>query len=281
MDSSLIYPDYDSESYESDEWLNSQENDLNDPILPLPEDQDTWSGQEDDINMQERSARPVPNRPVPPIPNRPGQPMPPNRPAPPRPNPPRPNPPGPMPPRPNPPRPMPPRPNPPGPMPPRPNPPGPMPPRPNPPGPMPPRPPRPMPPRPPRPTPPRPPRPIPPRPTPPRPNPPRPDWSWNWGTILPGIVLPVSPARVRFYNAAVRGPIQIYVNNRPVVSNLNFLNFTRFYNVIPGRYRITVYRGNDLSTPLVDTWMTFLQNQTYTVTLAGSGSNFWLQSTSI
>ena len=243
MDSSLIYPDYDYESYESDEWLNSQENDLNDPILPLPEDQDAWTGQEEDLDIQERSARPIPNRPVPP----------------------RPTPPGPMPPRPNPPGPMPPRPNPPGPMPPRPNPPGPMPPRPTPP-----RPPRPIPPR-----------PMPPRPIPPRPVPPRPDWSWNWGTILPGFVLPITPARVRFYNAAVRGPIQIYVNNRPVVSNLNFLNFTRFYNVIPGRYRITVYRGNDLSTPLVDTWMTFLQNQTYTVTLAGSGSNFWLQSTSI
>ena len=53
----------------------------------------------------------------------------------------------------------------------------------------------------------------------PRPIPPvRPDWSWNWGTILPGIVLPLSPARVRFYNASVRGPIQICVNNRLVVS---------------------------------------------------------------
>lgn len=39
-------------------------------------------------------------------------------------------------------------------------------------------------------------RPVPPRPTPPRPVPPvRPDWSWNWGTILPGIVLPLSRPR--------------------------------------------------------------------------------------
>ena len=161
MDSSLIYPDYDYESYESDEWLNSQENDLNDPILPLPEDQDAWTGQEEDLDIQERSARPIPNRPVPP------------RPIPPRPTPPR---------------------------------------------------------------------PIPPRPVPPV----RPDWSWNWGTILPGIVLPLSPARVRFYNASVPGPIQIYVNNRLVVSNLNYLQYSRIYNVIPGRYRITVYQGNDM-----------------------------------
>lgn len=141
--------------------------------------------------------------------------------------------------------------------------------------PMPGRPGRPNRPVPPRPTPPR---PVTPRPTPPRPTPPvRPDWSWNWGTILPGIVLPLSPARVRFYNAAVRGPIQIYVNNRLVVSNLNFLNYSRIYNVIPGRYRITVYRGNDMRSPLVDTWMSFQQNQDYTVALVGSGSNFQLQ----
>ncbi|MCD7990539.1 MAG: DUF4397 domain-containing protein [Clostridia bacterium] len=125
-------------------------------------------------------------------------------------------------------------------------------------------------------------RPIPDRPGwPNRPVPPvRPDWSWNWGTILPGIVLPLSPARVRFYNAAVRGPVQIYVNNRLVVSNLNFLNYSRIYNVIPGRYRITVYRGNNMRSPLVDTWMSFRQNQDYTVALVGSGSNFQLQTIS-
>ena len=126
-----------------------------------------------------------------------------------------------------------------------------------------------------------PPRPVPPRPVPPRPIPPvRPDWSWNWGTILPGIVLPLSPARVRFYNASVRGPIQIYVNNRLVVSNLNYLQYSRIYNVIPGRYRITVYQGNDMRSPLVDTWMSFRQNQDYTVALIRSGSNFRLQTSS-
>ena len=126
-----------------------------------------------------------------------------------------------------------------------------------------------------------PPRPVPPRPVPPRPIPPvRPDWSWNWGTILPGIVLPLSPARVRFYNASVRGPIQIYVNNRLVVSNLNYLQYSRIYNVIPGRYRITVYQGNDMRLPLVDTWMNFRQNQDYTVALIRSGSNFRLQTSS-
>ena len=126
-----------------------------------------------------------------------------------------------------------------------------------------------------------PPRPVPPRPVPPRPIPPvRPDWSWNWGTILPGIVLPLSPARVRFYNASVRGPIQIYVNNRLVVSNLNYLQCSRIYNVIPGRYRITVYQGNDMRSPLVDTWMSFRQNQDYTVALIRSGSNFRLQTSS-
>ena len=124
-------------------------------------------------------------------------------------------------------------------------------------------------------------RPNPPRPVPPRPVPPivNPDWSWNWGFILPGTVFPVSVARVRFYNAAIRGPIQIYINNRLVVSNLGFLDFTRFYNVAPGRYRITIYSDNNMRTPIVDTWMSFQRNTSTTITLAGSGSNFWLQTT--
>ena len=128
---------------------------------------------------------------------------------------------------------------------------------------------------------PNPPRPVPPRPVPPRPVPPivNPDWSWNWGFILPGTVFPVSVARVRFYNAAIRGPIQIYINNRLVVSNLGFMDYTRFYNVAPGRYRITIYSGNNMRTPIVDTWMSFQRNTSTTVTLAGSGSNFWLQTT--
>ena len=189
----------------------------------------------------DRPVPPLPDRPVPPIPDRPN---PPGRPD-------RPNPPG-RPDRPIPPRPIPPRPVPPRPIPPRPVPPRPIPPR-----------------------------PVPPRPIPPRPIPPvlNPDWSWNWGFILPGTVFPISIARVRFYNAALRGPVQIYVNNRLVVSNLGFMDFTRFYNVAPGRYRITIYSGNNMRTPIGDTWMSFQRNTSTTVTLAGSGSNFWLQTT--
>ena len=302
------YPTAYSESHpqaeDSVEWVYSQELE---PIIPYPDDvfdevddileeaEDTILEDFDDTvfddseDTMEFTAQEGMGRPAPPfMPDRPGRPQPPRpqppRPEPPRPQPPRPEPPRPQPPRPEPPRPQPPRPQPPRPQPPRPEPPRPQPPRPQPPRPQPPRPepPRPQPPRPqpPRPQPPRPqpPRPQPPRPQPPRPQPPRPDWSWNWGVLLPGNVFPITTARVRFYNAAVREPVQIYVNDRLVVSNLDFLNFTRFYNVAPGRYRITVYRSSNLRTPLVDTWMNFLQNNSYTVTLAGSGSNFWLES---
>ena len=229
----------------SEDWVNSQEYD---PIIPYEDNQE--DDQAFGNPMTGRTAQPMqdqpamfrPDRPVPPLPDRPVPPIPD-----------RPNPPG----RPD-------RPNPPG-RPDRPNPPG-RPDRPNPPG----RPDRPIPPR-----------PVPPRPVPPRPIPPvlNPDWSWNWGFILPGTVFPISIARVRFYNAALRGPVQIYVNNRLVVSNLGFMDFTRFYNVAPGRYRITIYSGNNMRTPIVDTWMSFQRNTSTTVTLAGSGSNFWLQTT--
>ena len=227
----------------SEDWVNSQEYD---PIIPYEDNQE--DDQAFGNPMTGRTAQPMqdqpamfrPDRPVPPLPDRPVPPIPD-----------RPNPPG----RPD--RPIPPRPSPPRPVPPRPIPPRPVPPRPIPP------------------------RPVPPRPIPPRPIPPvlNPDWSWNWGFILPGTVFPISIARVRFYNAALRGPVQIYVNNRLVVSNLGFMDFTRFYNVAPGRYRITIYSGNNMRTPIVDTWMSFQRNTSTTVTLAGSGSNFWLQTT--
>ena len=226
----------------SEDWVNSQEYD---PIIPYEDNQE--DDQAFGNPMTGRTAQPMqdqpamfrPDRPVPPLPDRPVPPIPD-----------RPNPPG----RPD-------RPNPPG-RPDRPIPPRPIPPRPVPPRPIPPR-------------------PVPPRPIPPRPVPPvlNPDWSWNWGFILPGTVFPISIARVRFYNAALRGPVQIYVNNRLVVSNLGFMDFTRFYNVAPGRYRITIYSGNNMRTPIVDTWMSFQRNTSTTVTLAGSGSNFWLQTT--
>lgn len=227
----------------SEDWVNSQEYD---PIIPYEDNQE--DDQAFGNPMTGRTAQPMqdqpamfrPDRPVPPLPDRPVPPIPD-----------RPNPPG-RPDRPIPPRPIPPRPVPPRPIPPRPVPPRPIPPR-----------------------------PVPPRPIPPRPIPPvlNPDWSWNWGFILPGTVFPISIARVRFYNAALRGPVQIYVNNRLVVSNLGFMDFTRFYNVAPGRYRITIYSGNNMRTPIVDTWMSFQRNTSTTVTLAGSGSNFWLQTT--
>ena len=225
----------------SEDWVNSQEYD---PIIPYEDNQE--DDQAFGNPMTGRTAQPMQDQPAMFRPDRPVPPLP-DRPVPPIPD--RPNPPG----RPD-------RPNPPG----RPD-------RPNPPG----RPDRPIPPRP------IPPRPVPPRPIPPRPIPPvlNPDWSWNWGFILPGTVFPISIARVRFYNAALRGPVQIYVNNRLVVSNLGFMDFTRFYNVAPGRYRITIYSGNNMRTPIVDTWMSFQRNTSTTVTLAGSGSNFWLQTT--
>ncbi len=285
----MLPDDLQSDMDYSEDWVNSQEYD---PIIPYADIPDEAQGfgapmsgrnaqsmqvqpmmaqpmqtqpmmAQPAMPMPDRPVAPLPDRPVPPIPDRPNPPVRPDRPNPPA-RPDRPNPPV-RPDRPNPPvrpdRPTPPvRPD-------RPTPPRPIPPRPVPPRPIPPRP--------------IPPRPVPPRPVPPRPIPPvvNPDWSWNWGVILPGTVFPVSIARVRFYNAAVRGPIQIYVNNRLVVSNLNFLDFTRFYNVAPGRYRITIYRGNNMRTPIVDTWMSFQRNTSTTVTLAGSDSNFWLQTT--
>lgn len=265
----------------SEDWVNSQEYD---PIMPLND----MSYESPSIESNYDSRRPgrpataapdrpaavvpdrpaavvpdrpaavVPDRPVAPLPDRPGRPIPdrPGRPIPDRPVVPLPDRPG----RPIPDRPVAPLPGRPG-------------------RPIPDRPGRPIPDRPVVPLPDRPGRPIPDRP-PYRPitgSPVRPDWSWNWGFLLPGSILPSSISRVRFYNFAAREPIQIYVNSRLVASGLNHMNYTRFYNVAPGRYRITIYRSSNLRTPIVDTWISVLPNTSSTVTLSRFGNQFSLQ----
>lgn len=113
------------------------------------------------------------------------------------------------------------------------------------------------------------------RPIPGRPS--RPDLSWNWGFLLPNTIFPVSIARVRFYNSAVREPIRIYINNRLIASGLNYMSYTKFYNVAPGRYRVTIYRNSNLRTPIIDIWMTFNRNTSSNVTISGLGKQYWLE----
>ena len=90
------------------------------------------------------------------------------------------------------------------------------------------------------------------------------------GPFLPDLFLP---------DPFLPGPFRLYAPTGPG-TGVQSCPASFFRSPMPGRYRITVYQGNDMRLPLVDTWMNFRQNQDYTVALIRSGSNFRLQTSS-
>ena len=52
---------------------------------------------------------------------------------------------------------------------------------------------------------------------------------WTWGILSPFFSTSSEIAHLRFYNAAsIREPIDIYLNGRLVVSDLDYMNYTRY-----------------------------------------------------
>lgn len=80
---------------------------------------------------------------------------------------------------------------------------------------------------------------------------------WAWGSFPS--VSPSGIAHVRFYNAAsIREPLDIYLNGRLVVSDLDYMNFTRYLHIVPGNYLLTVYqRTNPGGEPIINNRVQF------------------------
>lgn len=73
---------------------------------------------------------------------------------------------------------------------------------------------------------------------------------WTWGILSPFFSTSSEIAHLRFYNAAsIREPIDIYLNGRLVVSDLDYMNYTRYMHIIPGIYQLTVYRRTNPASP--------------------------------
>ena len=63
---------------------------------------------------------------------------------------------------------------------------------------------------------------------------------WTWGILSPFFSTSSEIAHLRFYNAAsIREPIDIYLNGRLVVSDLDYMNYTRYMHIIPGIYHFS------------------------------------------
>ena len=101
---------------------------------------------------------------------------------------------------------------------------------------------------------------------------------WTWGTLSPFFSASSEVANVRFYNAAaIREPLDIYLNGRLVVSNLDYMNYTRFLHIIPAVYRLTVFRRTNPGTAIIDTNVRFRSGTSYTLTILGGPGDYSVQ----
>lgn len=101
---------------------------------------------------------------------------------------------------------------------------------------------------------------------------------WTWGVLSPFFSTSSTVAHVRFYNAAgSREPLDIYLNGRLVVSNLDFMNYTNYLHIVPGVYRLTVYSRTNPNSPIVDTGVQFRGGISYTLTVLGTPNNYSVQ----
>lgn len=101
---------------------------------------------------------------------------------------------------------------------------------------------------------------------------------WTWGVLSPFFSTSNAIAHVRFYNAAaIREPLDIYLNGRLVVSDLDFMSYTNYLHIIPGVYRLTVYRRTNPGYAIIDTGVQFRGGVSYTLTILGTVNNFSVQ----
>lgn len=101
---------------------------------------------------------------------------------------------------------------------------------------------------------------------------------WTWGTLSPFFSTSTDIAHVRFYNAAaVREPLDIYLNGRLVVSNLDYMNYTRYLHIIPGIYRLTVFSRTNPQSAIIDTSVRFRSGTSYTLAILGTYGDFSVQ----
>jgi len=101
---------------------------------------------------------------------------------------------------------------------------------------------------------------------------------WTWGTLSPFFSASPDVSHVRFYNASpLREPLDLYLNGKLVVSNLDYMNYTRYLHIIPGVYRLTVYRRANPGTAVIDTNVRFRNGTSYTLTILGTIGDFSVQ----
>ena len=92
-------------------------------------------------------------------------------------------------------------------------------------------------------------------------------------TVIPIIPGFTSFSYIRYLNASPSsGPIDIYVNGRRVASYLNYRAFTEYMKVLPGYYRIAVFRAGTTRNPISVSRMNVIANRVYTAAFINNGT---------
>lgn len=101
---------------------------------------------------------------------------------------------------------------------------------------------------------------------------------WTWGILSPFFSTSSEIAHLRFYNAAsIREPVDIYLNGRLVVSDLDYMNYTRYMHIIPGIYQLTVYRRTNPGFAIINTNIRLRSGYSYTLAILGTFNDFSVQ----
>ncbi|MDD3394766.1 MAG: DUF4397 domain-containing protein, partial [Anaerotignum sp.] len=85
--------------------------------------------------------------------------------------------------------------------------------------------------------------------------------------IIPGITI---YSYLRFFNAYSSIPkIDVYVNGKKVVSNLNYKCFTKYDKIFPGYYRIQIFEAGKTNNPILTTSIHMIGYLIYTAAITG------------
>ena len=85
---------------------------------------------------------------------------------------------------------------------------------------------------------------------------------------------------IRFFHALPSDPVinvDIYVNNRLIVTNLSYQDFTNYLTAYPGAYQVTIYPTGQKTGALIDVRVVLKPNEVYTAAVVGTPTDIGVE----
>ncbi|WP_061996204.1 DUF4397 domain-containing protein [Clostridium sp. ATCC 25772] len=68
-------------------------------------------------------------------------------------------------------------------------------------------------------------------------------------------------------------PVDVYVNNLPLIKDFHYKEFTNYVKLLPGKYNIKIVKSNNASETLYDTILDIPENKIFTIAAIGKFPN--------